>query len=232
MIDSTGFRRATELAEFLKTGEPPDDLYSRSLDFLSYIKANPTDCSSVVQHPLGFAIFRWNFGPREALRLHIWSALLPRPEVTVDPRHDHLFKIRSFVLCGQITDHELEISPTTPENPDALGLLAQVTQTGQNDLVESTGVSVRAKQERTRIMNRGDFYEVEAGVFHWSEVTSDWPAATLVSMTTMLERSPLTIIKAGSTGRPLTRRLTVPESLRVNILTQVIDCLGAKFSPG
>jgi hypothetical protein len=103
-------------------------------------------------------------------RLHVWDESVPRQE-TATPVHDHVFAMRSTVLCGKLLHTELEALPPRPHDT-ARSLYAvheAVQEEGtQNTELRPTGEVVRLRHGRRLALHAGETYEFPAGRFHTS----------------------------------------------------------------
>ncbi|MCW2976188.1 MAG: hypothetical protein JWM06_1469 [Actinomycetia bacterium] len=201
------------------------------VSFLRLFRDHPDDCSAAVIHPLGFAVFRWEFSERAALRVHVWSDLTRQEDSSVDARHDHPWRLRSFVLVGALTDHILGVEPFVlgAEAGDAEVLeVARVIQRNETDVVAPTRELVRITERESHRMQSGDFYTVPPGAIHWTEAGPGRPIATVVSAAVEADVVPRTLIPPGTPGRPQTERRRIVCSLR----QQIVDDVLAAFEGG
>jgi hypothetical protein len=223
--------KALELAARLDTEQLGARFRDACAEFLHLFSAAAEECSAAVVHPLGFAVFRWDFSPMAALRVHVWSDLTKQTDPTVDARHDHLWRLRSYVLVGELRDHILQVDPIADRDADTilrdseLWEVARVIQKDETDVVSPKGELVRVWSRDSLRVAAGEFYTVPAGAMHWTEAGVGRPIATVVSATVEEDLVPRTLIAPGSGGRPLTPRRKIDLELRSRIVEAVLKAL-------
>jgi len=103
-------------------------------------------------------------------RLHVWDESVPRQAVAT-PVHDHVFAMRSTVLCGKLIHTELDALPPRPHDT-ARSLYsvhtARQEEGTQNTRLLPTGEVVRLRQRRRLALLPGQTYEFPAREFHTS----------------------------------------------------------------
>lgn len=103
-------------------------------------------------------------------RLHVWDETVPRQE-TATPVHDHVFAMRSSVLCGKLLHTELDaLSPRPHDTARSLYQVhtARQEEGTQNTTLQPTGEVVRLRQRIRKALLPGQTYEFPAGEFHTS----------------------------------------------------------------
>jgi hypothetical protein len=213
--------RASMLANDLnRAPQVPPDFDTACMEFLHLFRDDPEACSAAIEHPLEFSVFRWDLSASATLRFHVWGELSDSNDFSVDHRHDHRWRLRSYVLCGQLTEHELQFAPAvTIDSDDPVWELAEIIQSNHRDVVRPTGQLVSVVSDTSFTVRAGESYILPPGEFHWTEPGLDRPLATMVSATVELDQAPRTLITVGSGGRPVTERRTIDVERRRSIIS-------------
>ena len=200
------------------------DFRDSCVEFLQEFRQNPAACSAALEHPLGFAVFRWDTSPTEALRLHIWSKADDVATSAVDHRHDHRWRLHSCILCGSLIEHELELEAVSAHEGDPNALeIAEIHQAGASDTVMATGRRVRIAADVRFTVSVGEKYSLPPGEFHWTEPGPARPVATLVAASVELDRPARTLLAPGTGGRAETGRATIDVTRTSAIVDLVLD---------
>lgn len=96
-------------------------------------------------------------------RLHIWDYSLPRQEVAT-PIHDHVFDLRSEVLCGTLI-HE-ELTPIVTNNGTHIVYRAEQQEGTQNTILVPDDDEVFLKVEQRLFLGAGSLYTFPAWHLH------------------------------------------------------------------
>jgi len=144
-------------------------------------------------HPLGFYFVRLATEGKMSLRLHYWPASHREDGSAITPYHDHVWRLQSFILSGAIENVMLDLIE------DELGQfqLAQINQVGGVDEVIPSGRAVSIKEQSRQRLTAGDFYEIEARKFHYTDVPPNQAAITVVRADIVVEGGPRTLVPAG-----------------------------------
>lgn len=134
------------------------------------------DPPPAVWHPTGFVVLVLGRGEQGTLRLHLWPAGAREHGQPCWPVHDHVWDLRSQVLCGSLESRESAV--VDDDRGDAV-LYAVDYGEGRCSCMRRSErrVSVRAQDSRT--VATGERYAVAAGVFHATHVAAGDFAATL-----------------------------------------------------
>ena len=101
-------------------------------------------------------------------RLHVWHERVPRQAVAT-PVHDHVFDLRSVVLCGQLV-HEILSCHASPDGEGTHVAYRAIRQGGTENtvLVPEGGFPHRVtlEVEQKLILGAGSVYTFPAGELH------------------------------------------------------------------
>jgi hypothetical protein len=164
-----------------------------------------------VHHPLGFLMTEILRSESDVLRLHYWRHDLISRGSAITPYHDHIWRLSSCVLFGEIENCILHVS----EDPDGGYLLAEVEQMGGIDRVPSQGSMVSFKVKERERVRLGEFYYLPPRIFHFSQMVEGSDALTLVLSEAEVNGSPRTLLPIGSSGHAPERK-KVSNSLEIN----------------
>lgn len=137
------------------------------------------DPPPAVWHPTGFLVLTLLRNDGIALRLHLWPERAREHGTPCWPVHDHVWDLRSHVLCGEVASHRYEVL----DDPRGDAVLYAVRYgEGRSSLMHRSERRVSVTPDVPRRVAAGERYEVPAGEFHASTVSSGELAATLVIM--------------------------------------------------
>lgn len=128
-------------------------------------------------HPTGFVVLKLLDDVDGALRLHLWPAGARERGEPCWPVHDHVWDLRSHVLCGQIESHAYVVSD---DDAGEAALYAVDYGAGRSSCMRRSERRVSVRGLAPRRIGAGERYEVPAGAFHASHVDANELAATLV----------------------------------------------------
>ncbi|MEX1368784.1 MAG: hypothetical protein AB1Z98_36990 [Nannocystaceae bacterium] len=164
---------ATQLLGSLRRGEP-----TRSVALLGLALELRRRPVRAAWHPTGFVVLPLLHDDRGALRLHLWPAGERNLGQPCWPVHDHVWRLRSWVLCGTVHSHGYEVR----DDPEGEAMLYAVHYGGQRrSCMHRSERRVRVLAATSRRVEAGHRYTVEAGAFHASRVEAGDFAATLVA---------------------------------------------------
>ncbi|HZD71893.1 MAG TPA: hypothetical protein VFA45_24150 [Actinomycetes bacterium] len=164
-----------ELSGLLRIGRRLDELHSGAVALLREIAVSRASFAAV-RHPLGFIYATLLREGPTALRLHIWLAGLARPRLTTSPIHDHTWQLMSYVICGELENHIVEIN----DSAEPTHRVFEIKGAGGADRLRPTDRLVRFRVASVQRVQARERYTIEAGRFHFTEVSSDRTVATLV----------------------------------------------------
>jgi hypothetical protein len=99
-----------------------------------------------------------DLNPSGDQRLHVWSEQLPRQDVR-SSIHDHVFGIRSHVICGTLINIHYDAVPCEPEDEGACDVLRAERIPGtQNTELRSSGEFVKLIETRRQRLPVGSTY--------------------------------------------------------------------------
>lgn len=163
---------AAELAAALHRDEPLAGGSLRAL--LAALEREPPPG---VWHPTGFVVLALHRDSAGALRVHLWPTGARQQGRPCWPVHDHVWHLRSTVLCGTVCSHEFGVV----DDPGGDSVLYAVDYAdGRSSLMRRSPRRVSVRPRPPRRVEAGARYEVEAGAFHASRVEAGTFAATLV----------------------------------------------------
>jgi hypothetical protein len=134
------------------------------------------------RHPLGFIHVAIH---TQSIRIHIWPLLnrLQSQDESLE-YHNHTFGFTSYVLCGAIEDHSVEVT----DDELATQQIYEVTYGDGNSVLHPTGRLVRLSEPQRRITRAGGNYEVPALAFHRSKAEAG--TITILAVTPTSESRP------------------------------------------
>ncbi|MEM7155908.1 MAG: hypothetical protein AAF799_23860 [Myxococcota bacterium] len=204
---------ATELVHALRCDEPLPVTQLRAL--LRGLSAEPPPGT---WHPTGFIVVRVLTDEQGALRLHLWPTASREQGQPCWPVHDHVWSLRSHVLCGTVHSHGYDV------DDDAAGdrtLYAVEYGADDRSCMHRGDRGVRLSARVPERIEAGQRYEVQAGSFHASQVPAGAMAATLVA-TTVTDRAHPRVVgpRHGPSVVPVVRPRAEP-NLMLGLLEQV-----------
>lgn len=144
------------------------DLAARVMDAPGYVQPN------------GFLTFKLGgVDGDHLLRLHLWPKGLPQLYKAAGI-HDHVFDFTSLVLCGD----GAMINTVYQEKADssgALGLYEVNYTTPKTSQIIKLGDHFSATAVEREIIRPGEYYTMNAGVFHTSQIENNAEAATIIA---------------------------------------------------
>ncbi|MCY7860538.1 hypothetical protein [Bacillus haynesii] len=133
-------------------------------------------------HPLGFVHSKIASIPNLGdLRLHVWPALKRKTQKPEMPIHDHVFKINSFILFGEIKNHIYKVTNTESHGKKYRIYMADYVE--NKSILSPTNQIVNCELQDSKVYSSGNYYVIEKDTLHQSEVQEGQFAATLVVTT-------------------------------------------------
>ncbi|MCQ4316276.1 hypothetical protein [Stutzerimonas zhaodongensis] len=145
-----------------------------------FLLASDTNTFSPTWHALGFVHCKLLQIDQGTLRIHIWPKKLRNDSEQKYKIHDHIFSLKSFVICGEITNktYQLIASSDTGE-PNYSLFHVEYLDSGSRLCPGEEGFLPSLIDEE--VVPRTKIYHVERGVFHESAVSENKLVATLVA---------------------------------------------------
>jgi hypothetical protein len=171
-------------------------------------------------HPLGFMHLKLFSRGRESLRLHIWpSGDAPRERAAMSI-HDHAWDLVSQVLCGELTNHFVDVMPDESGHVQ-MGI---VRYRGAVNEVIPRGEAVRWFVSTSERYGPGDRYTVPRQVFHYTAPGIARPLATVVGAVMASKDPPRTLLPTPAGVRVMGRTPCTAEEVRREV-SLVLDAL-------
>lgn len=138
-------------------------------------------------HALGFLHCRIATFPTGTLRLHIWPKGIRHASEQANKIHNHIFSLRSTVLCGTLKNVRYDVAPSdhTPESYQ----FHKVEYLHDGSRLKPTTEYCKAIALDSEHYQAGQTYSIAIGQFH-ETVVRDLFVATLVSTYDHREISP------------------------------------------
>jgi hypothetical protein len=136
------------------------------------------DPPAAAWHPTGFLVLTLLRRDDGALRLHLWPPGVRELGTPCWPVHDHVWHLRSHVLCGEVESRSYEV--TDDDGGDAV-LYAVGYGEGRSSCMRRSERRVRVRARAPQRVAAGQRYEIAAGDFHASTVAVGDFAVTLVA---------------------------------------------------
>ena len=128
-------------------------------------------------HPTGFIVLQPYRDAEGALRLHLWPARPREHGRPCWPVHDHVWHLRSEVLCGTVRSQAYAVE----DDPEGDSVLYAVEYgEGRRSCMRRSERRVRVREGEMVQVTAAGRYSVPAGAFHASRVQAGELAATLV----------------------------------------------------
>ncbi|MBN3822601.1 hypothetical protein G3O00_03080 [Burkholderia sp. Ac-20384] len=126
-------------------------------------------------HPLGFLVSKLFEEPPLTLRIHIWPRGGGREQNPAWPIHDHIFNMRSWILHGRLLN-TVYCESRCLKNYH----LYLASYQGDESVLTRGESEISLEVEHEERYEVGQFYNVEAGVFHSSSHEKDATTITVV----------------------------------------------------
>lgn len=162
-----------------------------------------------VHHPLGFLCLPVLRDADEGICVHVWTGPAPDRLATSNV-HCHSWHLLSFVLDGTVHNQIVDLVDTA----DGPLRVFVVNSAGGTDDIVPTDRLVDLKPAEPMSYHAGEFYEMDAGVFHASPRLGAGPAVTVVLGRQRAGADNLTLAEPGARIRPSVRRLCSVEETR------------------
>lgn len=172
---STAWARGAEvLFDRLERDEPLPAAALHEL-LVALVEAPPP----AVWHPTGFLVLTLVRRPQAGvLRLHLWPERARQHGTPCWPVHDHVWDLRSHVLCGEVESHRYAVV----DDPCGDAVLYAVRYgEGRSSHMSRSERRVSVRPDVPRRIAAGERYSVPAGEFHASSVAAGQLAATLAA---------------------------------------------------
>src|SRR5690606_15780169 len=131
-----------------------------------------------VWHPTGFLVLTVWRTEEGALRLHLWPEGPRERGTPCWPVHDHVWDLRSQVLCGEVESRAYEVV----DDPRGEAVLYAVGYgDGRRSCMRRSARRVRVRAQAPQRVGAGERYAVAAGECHASTVAVGDLAATLAA---------------------------------------------------
>lgn len=181
--------------------------------------------SKITQHPLGFFHCRLYLDEATGtqLRLHYWQRDQLGKGSALAPFHDHVWRLSSCVLLGEIRNNLVRIVDD-PSGPYSLETVHQEREAGR-DSVGTGGPRVSFMVEHTESISEGMFYRIEPRQFHFSDLGNCDVAISVVLSEPGVSGNPRTLMPLGSAPHAPTREtLHQGETIAKQILKLLGEC--------
>ncbi|MDX6498136.1 MAG: hypothetical protein QOG23_1396 [Blastocatellia bacterium] len=155
-------------------------------EILLRVSENPSMVEAT-WHPLGFIRLKLASTPQGTLRIHIWPGTDRKSQSPSWNIHDHLFDLRSSILCGVVENHRFAVRP---DRKSATHRLYQVSYCENQSLLHATTTEMSCHHLGTEVYSALDSYQVYREQFHASVVEKDILAATIVVTSDHSQRPP------------------------------------------
>lgn len=209
---------ASELVHALREGQPLRGEGLRAL--LTAVGEQPP---AATWHPTGFVVLELHAEEHGALRLHLWPPHEREHGRPCWPIHDHVWHLRSHVLCGVVESHGYEVV----DDPAGAAVLYAVEYgAGRRSCMRRSGRRVRVQAGAPRSIEAGSGYAVAAGQFHASQVAAQTLAATLVITQRTAQPWPWVVGDANGPDVVPVERPLAQAGVVVELLRQVTAAVG------
>jgi hypothetical protein len=155
-------------------------------EILFYVSKRP-EVADATWHPLGFIRLKLASTAQGTVRVHIWPAKDREPQLPLWSIHDHLFDVRSSILCGVLENHRFAVAS---DGSPATHRLYEVSYRMNESQLHATTSEVSCHHLSTDVCSPLDSYQVCREEFHASVVKEDILAATIVVTSNHSERPP------------------------------------------
>jgi hypothetical protein len=165
------------LAQELKSNNSHQLVLDLTYAILERVREFP-DEYSLVHHPLGFFVIKLGqINPSTFIRLHIW---LPNRRTTQHPEwsiHNHTFTLKSHVLTGKIINNFFNVNFQSTQPTNCLYL---VRYNDNLSILDRTSQYLSCYQTEQKNYVKGDYYLVEKGMYHSTQVPLEYLTSTIV----------------------------------------------------
>lgn len=127
-----------------------------------------------VWHPLGFAMCRVARWEGVSLRVHVWPNHTGFQQTPAWLIHDHLFHLKSWVICGEIENQEYTIELNGQDHA-----IYEARYEGEHSILKKTNIYCTKIINKKSVYPKGSVYEVPSGVFHESQPLSNRTTVTV-----------------------------------------------------
>lgn len=179
------------IADLIRSQAP----FARRVDAVMQLLRQPRAIESAVWHPYGFVACRLGRVDGGTLRLHLWPAGERTRQEPDWPIHNHIFRLDSTILAGELTNHDYQVS-ASGRDP----LYRVRYHEGQSILTRSED-QVDAVLVRSEVQEPEKTYLIEPLDYHASEVPTEVFAATIVLTSKHVDDAPAVV--GAREGRPL-----------------------------
>ncbi|HEL4244407.1 hypothetical protein I5U23_09855 [Stenotrophomonas maltophilia] len=173
-------------------------------------------------HALGFIHCKLFESEAGTLRLHIWPPNERSPLEQKSKIHDHIFDLKSLVLCGQITN-VLHTESDRIETPSKAFELHYVEYNRQGSRLIASGKEVFAAEKIRSEIKKGNTYQIQKGMLHDSQVSIDELTATIVATYGHVQERPRMLGTPGETPPKKRELVAFPTIDWENLIQKVID---------
>ncbi|MFC1560570.1 hypothetical protein ACFL3W_01350 [Pseudomonadota bacterium] len=139
-------------------------------------------------HPLGFVMSQLSENEEKKIRLHLWPEDRSKAQEPFWAIHDHLFNLNSWLISGSIKNIEYETIDESNEY-----CLYEARYVNNSSQLIRLDKFVGIVQTKTTLVEKGDYYEINAGVFHQSASVGSSTAVTVCETSKKLNRHPWVI---------------------------------------
>ncbi len=181
--------------------------------------AQPTD---IVQHPLGFHHCNLfvDEGSGAQLRLHFWQKDCLQNGSALTPFHDHVWKLSSCVLYGELLNNIIRVD-SDPNGNFTLETVRQDKSIGL-DSVGSDGQRVSFSIEKTERIGMGMFYNIPPRQFHFSELGDCDTAISVVLSQFGVSGNPRTLMPLGAVPHSPTRQTIAGTAATADLMLSLL----------
>ncbi|MDA4845250.1 hypothetical protein [Hoeflea poritis] len=167
-------------------------------------------------HPLGFLLAEVCQTASATLRLHYWKQDLASLGSAITPYHDHIWRLSSCVLHGEIENCVLDVELRA----DGEYFLTEVQQREGVDSVPSEGDRASFEISTSERIQEGGFYFLAPRVFHFSKLIPGKDALTLVLSEPEILGNPRTLMPIASRGHaPKRKKMSNNEEISREIVS-------------
>lgn len=155
------------------------DVHDAARDAIKLLESN-TSHFTPTWHALGFVHCKLLQTDQGTLRIHIWPKKLRNDAEQKYKIHDHIFSLKSFVICGEVKNNTYQLKePNESDKPNYS--LYYVDYLNSGSRLYTKGERYQPNLITETKVQRRQIYNVERGVFHESIVSENELVATLVA---------------------------------------------------